>query len=229
MTKTGHSVEHHFNIDAAEYDKLIRTLIPQYETMHAMVVRWCASVLPEKPRVIDLGGGTGALSAAVAEQFPRAEIEVWDTDKKMLEIASRRLAKYGKRIQLVERSFEEPLPECDGVVACISLHHIKEAERKSTVYSNIHRALHSPGIFSNSDATMNPEHRTQQATYVLWTEFMKSAGIEEQDARQHFANWADEDKYFSLYEEFSALKTAGFAHPECFWKYGPMTVYGGIK
>lgn len=224
-----YSAEKHFHFQVAEYDRIIRTLIPQYETMHAMIVRWCSHVLPSKPTIIDLGGGTGSLTAAVAEQFPNADIEAWDIDAKMMEVGRHRLARYGSRVRMVERSFEEPLPECDAVVACIALHHIRDLDKKIKVYSNIFRALRSPGIFANGDATMSVDPRTQEATYRLWTEFMMSNGMTEEETRQHFANWRDEDRYFSLQEEFEALKAAGFAQPECFWRYGPMTVYGGVK
>jgi hypothetical protein len=76
---------------------------------------------------------------------------------------------------------------------------------------------------------MTPEALTKDAIYKQWMEFMGAKGISEQESRQHFANWADEDKYFSLEEEFAMLRTAGFQEPECFWRYAPMTVYGGVK
>ena len=224
-----HSVEDHFHIKVTEYDALIRTLIPYYETVHAMVARWCAAVVPAKARIIELGGGTGALTETIAKQFPDAEVQLWDIDTKMLEVARHRLAPYGSRIKLVERSFDEQLPECDAIVACISLHHIKEADRKTALYANIYRALCSPGVFSNGDSTMTPELLTQKSIYQLWMEYMKGKGISESEAKQHFANWSEEDKYFSLDEEFAMLKTAGFTQPECFWRYAPMTVYGGVK
>lgn len=224
-----HSVEDHFHFHVAEYDRMIRTLIPEYETMHAMIVRWCECVLPSKARIIDLGGGTGSLTAAMAERFTHAEIEVWDIDTKMFEVARHRLAKYRDRIRFVERSFEEPLPECDAVVACIALHHVKDLEKKTKIYSNIYHALRSPGIFANGDATMSLEQRTQEATYRLWTEFMMSNGMTEAEAQQHFADWKDEDRYFPLHGEFAMVNAAGFPQPECFWKYGPMAVYGGVK
>lgn len=224
-----HSVEDHFHIKVTEYDALIRTLIPEYEAMHAMIARWCAAVLPAAPRIIDLGGGTGSLTEAMAAQFPDATIEVWDIDPAMFDVARHRLERYGKRIQFVERSFAEPLPACDAVVACIALHHVKDLAKKGDIYANIYSALRSPGIFANGDATMNPEPHTREATYQLWKEFMLANGISEPEAMQHFANWADEDRYCSLEEEFTALKGAGFAQPEWFWKFGPMTVYGGVK
>jgi tRNA (cmo5U34)-methyltransferase len=224
-----HSVEEHLGFRASEYDDVILNVIPEYGTMHAMIVRWCQSVLPTNPKIIDLGGGTGSLTAAIAESFKDAQIEVWDIDPKMIEIGRHRLAKYGNRVQFVQRSFEEPLPMCDAVVTCIALHHVKDSGKKTRIYTNICRALRSPGIFANGDATMSLEKNTAQATYRLWTDFMLAKGLTDTEAQQHFANWSEEDRYFSLEEEFDALKAAGFTHPDCFWKHGPMTVYGGIK
>lgn len=56
---------------------------------------------------------------------------------------------------------------------------------------------------------------------------MGKHNISAEEARQHFAAWAQEDRYFSLQEELNALKHAGFQNPECFWRRGPMSIYGG--
>jgi tRNA (cmo5U34)-methyltransferase len=224
-----YSFEKHIHVGVTAYDKVIRQLIPEYEQMQEMIARWCKAVLPPDPLIIDLGGGTGGLTAVLAELIPDALIQLWDIDPKMMEIGKVRLSKFGDRIQVLERSFDEPIPRCDAVVACIALHHIKDIARKTAVYANIYRALRSPGLLVNGDATMSLNSRSAQETYRLWTEFMMRRGIGEAEAKQHFANWRGEDHYFSVAEEFNALKNAGFSHPEVFWKYGPMTVYGGVK
>jgi tRNA (cmo5U34)-methyltransferase len=223
------SVENHFHFRVEDYDRMIRVLIPGYETMHATIVRWIRGIIPSDGLIIELGGGTGALAATIAHEIPHARIELWDIDTKMLASAEHRLKRFGKRIQLVERSFHEPIPPCDAVVACIALHHIIKADEKENLYANIFRALRSPGIFANGDATMSDEPQTQSATFSFWREYMASHGITEEDARQHFVSWAKEDRYFPLEDEFSFLRSAGFVSSECFWKLGPMTVFGGVK
>jgi len=90
----------------------------------AVQLELLARCLPSDGRVIDLGGGTGALARAVAEKFPAVRVEIWDTDPAMLEVARERCARFGGRVHFVERSFAEPLPACDAVVACIALHHV---------------------------------------------------------------------------------------------------------
>ena len=129
-----HSVSDHLHVTIADYDRFIRTVIPHYETMRVVQLDLLARCLPPNGHVIDLGGGTGALAKAVAEKFPRVQLEIWDTDPAMLEVARERCAAFGDRVNFVERSFAEPLPACDAVVACIALHHVKDiaAKGKST-------------------------------------------------------------------------------------------------
>jgi hypothetical protein len=58
---------------------------------------------------------------------------------------------------------------------------------------------------------------------------MAEAGIPHEQATELFAQWSREDRYYPLVDELQALATAGFARPDCFWKRGAMTVYGGFK
>lgn len=224
-----HSVEEHLRIRVTEYDRLIRTLIPGYDEMLSTIARWVAETVPPDGFAVDLGGGTGSLASAIVERCPKVRIEVRDVDSRMLEIAKGRLSNHSDRVKFVETSFEEPLPECDAVVATISLHHVKDLGEKTRIYKNIYRALRRRGVFLNGDATMNPDEPAKHGYYRFWSDFMKSKGISDDDVRQHFANWTGEDRYFSLHEELQALASAGFRNPDCFWKLGPFAVYGGLK
>ena len=224
-----HSVEEHLHLQAVEYDRIIRTFIPHYDVILQEIVRWLGGVLPEEGKVIDLGGGTGSLAEGIAERFTRVQIEIRDTDPKMLEIAKQRLSGLQDRVRFVEKSFLDPLPECNAVVATLALHHVRELEQKADIYRNIFKSLKSPGIFLNGDCTMSHQKNIQEAEFQFWSDFMKGHGMTEEEVRRHFAEWKEEDTYFSLSEEFSALRSAGFQEPECYWKYGPLAIYGGVK
>ncbi|PYL03495.1 MAG: 16S rRNA (cytosine(1402)-N(4))-methyltransferase [Verrucomicrobia bacterium] len=161
-----HSVSDHLHVMIADYDRFIRTVIPHYETMRAVQLELLARSLPPDGRVIDLGGGTGALARAVAEKFPGVRVEIWDTDPAMLEVARERCAAFGDRVHFVERSFAEPLPACDAVVACIALHHVKDISAKGKIYANIFQALRPGGIFANADCVMSETPRRSRLNCV---------------------------------------------------------------
>lgn len=224
-----HSVASHLQIEIADYDRFIRTIIPGYDAMRAVQLALLDQVLPRRGRVLDLGGGTGALAAAVAGKFPEVKVEIWDTDPAMLAVARERCAGFGERVSYVDRSFAEALPGCDAVVACIALHHVKDLAPKGKIYANIHRALRTGGVFANADATMSSDLRVRGAAHQAWTEFMIGQGISAQQTADYFAQWAKEDYYPPLATELELLRLAGFAEPECFWRTAPFTVFGGVK
>jgi len=227
-----HSVSGHLKLRVAEYDELIRQLVPAYAAMRPVQLDLLALALeggPDEPRVLDLGGGTGALAAAIAERFPRARVEIWDTDPEMLATARVRCEGFGPRIEYVERSFAEPLPACDAVAACIALHHVKDLAVKGRIYRQIHAALRPGGMFVNADTAMPANPILRRHAFRLWAEAMRPHGIAEPEAYAHFASWAREDYYPPLLTELKMLGDAGFAEPECFWREAAAVVFGGMK
>jgi len=224
-----HSVSDHLHVRIAEYDRFIRTVIPHYETMRAVQLELLARSLPRQGRVVDLGGGTGALARAVAEKFSDVRVEIWDTDPAMLEVARERCVAFADRVGLVERSFAENLPPCDAVVACIALHHVKDLAAKGKIYSNIFQALRPGGVFANADCVMSEVAAVRAASYEGWAKFMEEQGLSRAQAQQQFADWAKEDHYPPLATEFRLLAEAGFAQPDCFWRIAPFTVFGGVR
>ncbi len=225
-----HSVEGHLNLRIEDYDREIRRLVPAYDQMRRVQLDLLALVLGEGAgRVLDLGGGTGALAAAVAARFPAVTVEIWDTDPAMLASAQARCRPYGDRVTLVERSFAGALPECDAVVASIALHHVKDMSVKARIYENIHAALRPGGIFVNADAAVAATPCLRAYAFAAWEASMRPHGIGPEEARRHFAAWAHEDYYPPLYQELSMLEAAGFREPESFWRDGPAVVFGAVK
>lgn len=227
-----HSVSGHLTLRVAEYDELIRKLVPAYPAMRSLQLDLLALALPgrgEGKRVLDLGGGTGALAAAIAERFPAAEVEIWDTDPEMLATARERCAPFGTRVHYVERSFTDPLPACDAVAACIALHHVKDMAVKAGIYQNIFTALRAGGIFVNADTAVCATPAVRDHAFRLWAKSMAPHGISSKKAYAHFASWAHEDYYPPLITELRMLAEAGFAEPECFWREAAAVVFGAMK
>lgn len=213
-----HSVKRHLDVDADAYDVAIRRFIPHYDDMLATGVEVIAALAPPDARVLDLGGGTGALSAAVLSGMPEARVTVLDVDTAMLGEARRRLGRFGERVEFVEASFLDPLPPADVMMASLALHHVHDLDAKTDVYRAIHAALTPRGVFVNLDAAIAEGPRLNALAFDRWAAGMAAHGITDAEARRHFAAWADEDRYFPLDAELAALRRAGFAEVDCVWR-----------
>lgn len=237
MTTPGepaHRVAAHLGIEVAAYDAAIRGYIPGYEEMHAEVVSILGEALGERARAVDLGAGTGALAGAILGGIPRAHAVLVDIDPSMLDAAAARLAAHGERAELRCATFEDALTAlgaggADAVVASLALHHVREPEHKRALYARIHEALAPGGVFLMADATVHEAGAERARVYRVWKAGMARAGIAGDEAEALFAQWAGEDRYFPLAVELDLLAAAGFPRPECFWRRGPMTVYGGFR
>lgn len=217
------SVLDHLGLQAREYDDAIRRYIPHYDEMIATVVALA------RGDVIDLGTGTGALAAAILHANPSSRVKLVDIDPAMLEVAATRVASYGERAELVHASFEAVLPPCNAVVASLALHHVGDPARKRTLYTKIRKALKPGGVLLVADVTVHEEGRERELMYESWATWMATHGIRRTEADALFTKWARDDRYHSLATELRLLAEAGFEHPECFWKRGPSTVFGGFQ
>jgi tRNA (cmo5U34)-methyltransferase len=222
-----HRVATHLGVDAAAYDAAIRQFVPHYEAMIDVVLRMLDDGLGAAPLVIDLGAGTGALGGAILDAIPRARVMFVDIDPTMLEVARSRVARHRERAELRVASFFDPLPACDAIVASLSLHHVPELARKQALYAQLHAALAPGGVLLSADATVHAAGPERARSFREWAAWMTSHGIA--DPQALFDQWALEDTYYPLATELALLAQAGFAHPECFWKQGPSTVFGAFR
>lgn len=213
-----HRVLSHLGLAARDYDAAIRTYIGGYEEMIAEVVGLVSG------DVIDLGAGTGALAQAVSAK-PGTRVTLVDIDPAMLEVARERVGD----AQYVNATFMDGLVPCDAVVASLALHHVADLDAKCELYRRIHSVLRPGGVLALADITLHEDGPARTHMVDAWAAAMAEHGIERKEADVLFAKWATEDRYYSLAQELTLLREAGFVAPECFWKRGPSTVFGGYR
>jgi tRNA (cmo5U34)-methyltransferase len=155
--------------------------------MLATGVELLAALAPPTAHVLDLGAGTGALSAAVLGSLPGAHVTLLDVDTDMLDEARRRLAPFAERVRFREGSFLDPLPEADAMVASLALHHVHDLDAKADLYRSINEALVPGGVFLNLDAAITEGARLNAQTFDRWAARMTEQGMTDAEARGHFA------------------------------------------
>jgi tRNA (cmo5U34)-methyltransferase len=220
-----HRVLGHLRVDAADYDREIRRFIPGYDEMLETAVRWLRGHVPPDGLVVDLGAGTGALSAAILEALPQVRVRLVDVDPAMLEVAQ---ARCRERVEQHRATFSEGLVPCDAVVASLALHHVADTGEKRALYRRIREVLRPGGLLVIGDCCVHAAGPERVRIFEEWSLGMQRAGISADAAAGHFAQWATEDFYQPLADELQWLREAGFQHADCFWKRGAICVYGGF-
>nr|MDT0658571.1 class I SAM-dependent methyltransferase [Micromonospora sp. DSM 115978] len=146
-------------IDAAawqeSWDRQQEAYLPDREHRFAAVLDAVAAVADtDRPKLLDLAGGTGTISLRALARFPRAEVTLLDLDPVLLAIASASLT---DRATIVTADLRDPdwraaLPGTgyDAVLTATALHWLP-AERLTTLYAEIGTLLRPGGLFANAD------------------------------------------------------------------------------
>jgi tRNA (cmo5U34)-methyltransferase len=222
----------HFDQAAPNYDRGCRRLVPDLDGFYGAVVKDLPFGPDEELRVLDLGAGTGLLSATVAEKFPAAKITLVDLSVEMLRVARRRFADEPGRFEFRVMDYaREPLPGgtrgFDLVVSALSLHHLTHGDKRVT-FEKVHASLASGGRFVNADQVQaetpeaerdHHEHRPHRAPGAELSEEGPTAAPPHMKAVQEA----------TLQEQMAWLREAGFEEVECYYENNRFAVYGGRK
>jgi ubiquinone/menaquinone biosynthesis C-methylase UbiE len=219
------SVAAHLGIRLDEYDARIRTFIPRYQTMLDVAAEAFAGLGRRSPVVVDLGTGSGALSARCLSRVPSTRIVGIDEDEGMLDLARQRL---GPRLTAVTGSFlSQPLPRCDAIVASFALHHVATPALKSALYKKCFAALKPGGRLVNADCFLAPGAAARARHHAAWRRHLMRTYSRVESSR-FLRTWAKEDTYFTLADELELLRAAGFT-TAVHWRRASFAVISGTR
>ena len=214
------SVATHLGIDLAEYDAKIRTFIPHYEEMLDIAA---SAIDPKSQVIVELGIGTGALSARCLRTAPHARVVGMDADAEILKAAARRLPSNAKFI--CSSFLRAEIPECDAVVASFALHHVRTRRSKAALYARIAKALGAGGRVVTVDCQPGSNVTVARRQREAWKNHLMQS-YSEKEAMDYLEAWSDEDVYVPLDSEMELMQRAALT-VEVLWRKDAFAVLQG--
>ncbi len=209
-----------FDREAAAYDRTVRASMPGYSELHRTLVRGIPFLPTRSFRVLELGVGTGTLTAAVLRTFPHARVMGLDVSPRMIALARRRLRSYRDRVELVAGRLEESWDGAfDVVLSALAIHHLADPE-KWKLFRRVYRSLARGGYFGDGDDHL-PEDPLFDSRYaqVAAAEFGASR---RGSYRRPQVVWHEHERFdhpCTVAAEVAALERAGFAHVAVPWRF----------
>ena len=152
--ETLQEIQNEFNAVSEKYDRQRRFLIPCFEDFYQTALKLAEEVTTVK-KVLDVGAGTGLMSAFFEEKYPKAKITLIDISKDMLKKAQERFDG-NENISFLQADFATvDLPEnhYDVVVSGLAIHHLPN-ELKRHLFGKIAKTLKPGGWFINADQVL---------------------------------------------------------------------------
>ena len=146
--------------NASTYDSERRRLVPCFDDFYGTVAELVVRCCPQSPRILDLGAGTGLLTAAIVDRVPAAQIHLLDASAEMLARAETRLADRHPQVHVQSLSADLPGGPFDAVVSALAIHHLDDAGKRD-LYARILKALAPGGLFINAEQVSGRSGRVQ--------------------------------------------------------------------
>lgn len=213
--------------NATTYDTERRRLIPCFDEFYGSVSELAVRFCPDSPRILDLGAGTGILSAAIAERLPTAQLHLLDASSDMLRQASKRLS--GRPFQMSVQPLDLELPPgpFHGVVSALAIHHLNDADKR-TLYSRILSALAPGGIFINAEQVSGSSPRLQSLFESVHLDRARTLGSSDAEIAGAIQRMRY-DQCATAGDQIHWLDELGFEDADCFYRSFRFAVFGGWR
>lgn len=239
---------------AEDYDQVAPFLVPMYEFMQQEMIRLVDLTSLPRPRVIDLGAGSGRLLEKVLTICPQASCTWVDSSEAFQATARRRLARFGDRVTYVLSPMEgdwasRVAAPVDVIFSMSAIHHLEHDEKRA-VYARSFDLLAADRWFVNTDEMRGLDTDAYRGSLDVWVRHVDEQGLRvpvelQRYARQwigHFEGWKrrnveqfdrpktkGDDLHEPFMDQVGWLKEIGYVHTDVFVKYHLWCMVGGRK
>ncbi len=214
-----------FNKASNDYDKYRKQAIPNMELYYNTLVELTESY--EKPKILDLGAGTGILTDLLHKQHPNSEITLLDMSRDMLNIARNKFA--DKNFNYIEADYltYEFNEKYDLVVSSLSIHHLTDDEKR-VLYRRIYDILEDGGLFINADQVSGSTQYTEKLYKQKDSRHLDMQDMPEEE-KEILRKRRLLDKPSKLSDTITWYEDIGYINVDVYYKYYRYFVIAGQK
>jgi tRNA (cmo5U34)-methyltransferase len=178
-------------------------------------------------RVLDVGAGTGLLTAAVAESYPDARFELLDGSAEMLAEARERLGERVLAVHVQDMADGLPAGPFDAVVSALAIHHLADDDKR-VLFGRIHDVLRPGGVFVNAEQVLGPTPELADLYRKRWAQMCRDLGASDTELagalerRRH-------DRCADVGSQLAWLRECGFPTADCIYKFWEDAVIVAVK
>jgi tRNA (cmo5U34)-methyltransferase len=206
-----------FNRFATEYDTHREYIIPEMRQYYGAAV-WAMESPSPRPEILDVGAGTGLLSAYLLEKFPDARLTLMDIAENMLDMARQRFStRPATKYVVSDYSRSELGGPYDIICSALSIHHLAP-EDKRELFRRIHAALRPGGMFVNADQADGETLYFRERYMDYWNAFLKSGPMTEAQHAEILKRRDTLDRNDKLSVQLAWLHEAGFSDVDVVYK-----------
>lgn len=218
-----------FAADAENYNRPRRKLVPCFDDFYRTALELIPFQPEDKFEVLDLGAGTGILSAMIAEAFPKARLTLFDVTPEMLMIARARLKPLGKRVRFVTADFatDKEARSYDAVVSALALHHLPDSGKRH-LFGDVFKYLTGGGVFINADQVAGDSAAADRRSRERWMAQARELKIAERDLAAALERMK-QDLPATVGQQLVWMRDAGFIDVACSYRNLIFAVLSGVK
>lgn len=220
-------IQKKFDDISKKYDEQRRKFIPCFDDFYGILVS-VASVNTENPKILDIGAGTGLLSAFLMKRYPKASFTLIDISEKMLDIAKDRF-RGNLNVEFIVADYSKIsfIKKYDMVVSALSIHHLEDKEKKD-IYKKSYSLLKQNGIIINADQVYGETPFIENLNKRVWRYYIENSGLPKEEILAGYER-IKLDKESTVDQQINWLKEVGFCDASCIYKYYHFAVMFGRK